>query len=104
MTGPFWLGSAPRSFYSCRMVTTAFPGWIESALSWFYPPVCQLCEEQRATPLEGFVCPACWRKVRFIRPPFCERCGLPFEGEITSRFECSNCRELELHFCSARSA
>jgi ComF family protein len=42
--------------------------------------------------------------VRFIRPPFCERCGLPFVGELTTTFECSNCRELELHFRSARSA
>jgi ComF family protein len=42
--------------------------------------------------------------VRFINPPFCERCGLPFEGEITSTFECTNCREMELHFESARSA
>ena len=53
---------------------------------------------------DGFVGPDCWRQVRFIRPPFCERCGLPFEGDLTSSFECTNCRELELHFTSARSA
>jgi competence protein ComFC len=29
---------------------------------------------------------------------------LPHEGEITAAFECANCRELELHFSSARSA
>jgi ComF family protein len=42
--------------------------------------------------------------VRFIKPPFCERCGLPFEGDISTPFECSNCRDMELHFCTARSA
>jgi ComF family protein len=42
--------------------------------------------------------------VRFIKPPFCERCGLPFEGDINTRFECTNCREMELHFVFARSA
>jgi ComF family protein len=42
--------------------------------------------------------------VRFIQSPFCERCGLPFEGEITAAFECTNCRELKFHFDSARSA
>jgi ComF family protein len=42
--------------------------------------------------------------VRFIKPPFCGRCGLPFEGDITTPFECTNCREMELHFRSARSA
>ena len=42
--------------------------------------------------------------MRYIEAPFCERCGLPFEGEITGEFECTNCREMELHFASARSA
>jgi ComF family protein len=42
--------------------------------------------------------------VRFIRPPFCERCGLPYSGNLTAPFECTNCREMELHFSSARSA
>lgn len=53
---------------------------------------------------QGFVCGNCWTGVRFIKPPFCERCGLPYEGDITSSFICSNCHDLELHFCSARSA
>jgi len=51
-----------------------------------------------------FVCNNCRAQVRFIEPPFCERCGLPYEGEITTTFECANCRETELHFRSARSA
>jgi ComF family protein len=42
--------------------------------------------------------------VRFIRPPLCERCGLPFEGELTAPFNCSNCHGVELHFTRARSA
>jgi ComF family protein len=42
--------------------------------------------------------------VRWIEAPFCERCGLPFEGEITVEFVCSNCRELDLHFRYARAA
>lgn len=77
---------------------------IESPLSFFYPEICQLCQTERATAANGFVCSNCWQQVRFIRPPFCERCGLPFEGDITTKFECTNCREMELHFSSARSA
>ena len=69
-----------------------------------YPEVCQLCEEARATPAEGFVCGGCRAGVRWVEPPFCERCGRPFEGDITRRFECANCREMEWHFDSARSA
>jgi len=75
-----------------------------SALGFFYPEICQLCQTERATKENGFVCSNCWQQVRFIRPPFCDRCGLPFEGDITTKFECANCREMELHFSSARSA
>ena len=86
------------------MFTATLPRWIEPGLALIYPPVCQLCEAQRATRDSGFVCSRCWSKVRFIKPPFCERCGLPCEGEIYTPLECSNCRDMELHFSTARSA
>ncbi len=79
-------------------------GLLTDALNLMYPPVCQLCHEQRAAASDGFVCGDCQSRVRFIRPPFCERCGLPFPGEITAPFTCTNCRELEFQFTSARSA
>src|SRR5262252_5518885 len=78
--------------------------WFGAALAFVYPEVCQICDRERATAPEGFVCARCREQVRFIRPPFCERCGLPYEGEITTKFECANCREMELHFRSARAA
>jgi ComF family protein len=78
--------------------------WLNTGLGFFYPEICRICESDRATAKSGFVCPKCWQQVRFIRPPFCERCGLPFDGNITTAFECTNCREMELHFSSARSA
>jgi ComF family protein len=39
------------------------------------PPVCLSCRE----PLAGHdaLCPACWSGVDFIRPPLCDRLGLP---------------------------
>jgi competence protein ComFC len=78
--------------------------WLNVGLGFFYPEICRLCEDERATAGEGFVCARCWQQVRFIKPPFCGRCGRPFEGDITTNFECTNCREMELHFSSARSA
>src|SRR5947209_4529364 len=66
--------------------------WLDTVLGFVYPEICQICSHERATAPEGYVCPLCWQKVRFIRPPFCERCGLPFEGDITTKFECTNCR------------
>ncbi len=81
--------------------------WIEAAVGLLFPHLCQLCREQPATRAEGYVCGACWKReggVRFIRPPFCDRCGLPYDGEITGPFECSNCAGLDLAFSRARSA
>jgi ComF family protein len=79
-------------------------GWLNAGLGWVYPEVCQLCGGARATPAEGYVCGGCRAKVRFIKPPFCQRCGRPYEGDITTRFECGNCLEMKWHFHSARSA
>ena len=78
--------------------------WANAALGLVYPDVCQLCGERRATRAEGYVCADCWQQVRFIKPPFCNVCGLPYEGEITTVFECANCREMELEFAWARSS
>jgi len=79
-------------------------GWVNAGLGLVYPEVCQLCGEARATPAEGFVCGGCRTGVKFIEPPFCARCGRPFEGEITTLFECGNCRQMEWDFDWARSA
>jgi ComF family protein len=76
----------------------------DAALNFFYPPVCQICREERATAAEGFVGPNCWSEVHFVTAPYCECCGLPFEGEITQPFQCANCQDMKLHFRSARSA
>ena len=84
--------------------TDSVKGWVNAGLGLVYPEVCQLCGEARATPAEGYVCAGCRAKARFIQQPFCQRCGRPFEGDITTQFECSNCREMEWHFQSARSA
>jgi competence protein ComFC len=78
--------------------------WLEAIAGFFYPNVCQVCGVERATAATGYVGAGCWQKVRFIQRPFCEVCGLPFDGNLTTLFECSNCRDMKLHFASARSA
>jgi len=78
--------------------------WLDAGLGFFYPDVCQLCYSESATAVEGYVGKRCGQAMRPIMPPFCECCGLPYEGDITTRFECGNCREMELHFQSARAA
>ncbi len=47
------------------------------ALDLVLPPLCLVCRKPVGEP--GALCPACWGAIRFIGPPFCDRCGLPFE-------------------------
>jgi competence protein ComFC len=75
----------------------------EAFLGLFYAEVCEACDAQRATASEGYVCPGCRAEVKLIEPPFCQRCGSIFPGEITSTFQCGNCRNLELEFSYARA-
>jgi ComF family protein len=77
---------------------------LDVSLAFFYPETCQVCRAEHATVGDGFVGAGCRSQVRFIEPPFCERCGLPYPGDFTTPFECTNCCEMELHFSSARSA
>ncbi|HEY5911235.1 MAG TPA: ComF family protein [Verrucomicrobiae bacterium] len=78
--------------------------WLNAGLGFVYPEVCQICGKARATPAECFVCAGCRARIRLIQPPFCERCGMPFQGQITTRFECENCRDAGLQFQYARAA
>ena len=45
-----------------------------------YPPSCIACQAATAAPRT--LCPSCWRKVRFIERPFCERLGTPFTHDL----------------------
>ncbi len=79
-------------------------GFTNTALGLIYPEVCQLCGEQRASWQDCYICSECRQAVRHVQAPFCQRCGFPFEGSITTPFECSKCRDANWEFSSARSA
>ena len=100
-------------FYPAMPMPTAeqpVAGWallqsaLDAALNFVYPPVCQLCGSERAGAREGYVGGKCWTGVRFVSAPFCERCGLPYDGEVNDSFRCANCAEVEFGFRFARSA
>ncbi len=82
--------------------------WLKSLLAdlagLIYPNVCQFCEKEIATAKEGYVCERCKSNVKYIEPPFCERCGKPYYGSITVKFICSDCKSSKIYFDRARSA
>jgi len=51
-----------------------------AALDTLYPPTCLAC--RAATSAAGALCPSCWRAMRFIERPFCDRLGTPFEQDL----------------------
>jgi ComF family protein len=77
---------------------------LNAGLALLYPEVCQICGEARASAVESYLCSSCRGSARLITRPFCERCGLPFEGAITTSFECSNCEAHDWSFSYARAA
>jgi len=79
-------------------------GLWDAFLGLFYGEACEACDKQRATAKEGYVCASCRADVKLIEPPFCQRCGAVFPGEVTGQFQCGNCRHLELDFSHARAA
>ena len=51
-----------------------------AALDHVYPPTCLAC--RAATAEADALCARCWRQMRFIERPFCERLGTPFEQDF----------------------
>jgi competence protein ComFC len=86
-----------------RNVPSVVRHWFEVLASLVYPDVCQCCGAERAGLKQGYVGERCRKSVHLIQAPMCERCGLPYDGAITTEFECANCQNVPLHFTYARS-
>lgn len=57
----------------------AFRQWMLSNIHYaadlILPPICIHCHSPLAS--HGVLCPACWQRIDFIRPPLCDRLGHP---------------------------
>jgi len=68
-----------------------------------FPEVCQVCGESWAGAADGFACRKCRSQVFKTSPPWCEQCGLPFDGTTEESITCKNCHETGWQFTRARS-
>ncbi|MCE9520987.1 MAG: ComF family protein, partial [Alphaproteobacteria bacterium] len=66
------------------------------------PPLCLKCREPVAAPQS--VCAACWKELRFLGPPQCAQCGLPFPHALGAGVKCAICIARPPVFELARSA
>ncbi len=53
---------------------------LHAALDVLFPPGCIAC--RRSVERGAGLCAACWRGMRFIERPFCERSGVPFAQDL----------------------
>jgi ComF family protein len=65
----------PRSWYAAR-VSAALRAALHGMLDVGLPPLCPACREPLGA--HGGLCAACWTRLSFIAPPYCERLGIPF--------------------------
>jgi ComF family protein len=66
------------------------------------PPLCLKCREPVAEPHS--VCATCWNEVRFLSPPHCAQCGLPFPHALGEGIKCAACLARPPPFTRARAA
>lgn len=57
-----------------------------------FAPACAVCSALLDEPLSGCVCAPCWRSIRPITPPICDRCGDPLPRPEASTPHCSGGR------------
>jgi ComF family protein len=56
----------------------------DAAISVLLAPSCAVCGGLLDRPIEGCVCSDCWRAIRPITPPICDRCGDPLVRQSQS--------------------
>ncbi len=69
-----------RATHLRSMLGAAFRSLGRTALDVLFPPGCISC--RRSVEAGTGLCAACWRGMRFIERPFCERLGLPFDQDL----------------------
>ena len=48
-----------------------------TAINFLYPTQCRICEDQIGLYAVPYLCKVCWDRIDFVKPPFCEICGIP---------------------------
>ena len=68
----------------------------------FLPPQCPCCERFSEEGKQGF-CSNCLSQIRWIEPPFCSICGIPFISREVETHPCGACVTHRKYFTIARA-
>lgn len=75
---------------------------IDKILRFIFPPKCVLCD--KIVEDEDTLCCDCWKKIKFIKRPFCDKCSAPFEFNIANDDICLSCMKDKPLYIKSRSA
>ena len=78
------------------------PSFLTRILDLLFPPLCLNCDS--AVGGNQTLCPACWKAIHFIAPPWCAVCGAPFEVPVEPNTVCGECLAFPPDFTRAHSA
>lgn len=67
-----------------------------------YPPKCVLCE--KIIEDEDTLCSECWKKIKFIEKPYCNKCATPLDFKVSEEDLCLACLKNEPLYIKSRSA
>jgi ComF family protein len=76
---------------------------LAKSLDWIFPRTCANCGRFLNSSRGGFTCPDCRRRIIWVREPVCQRCGVPFHGQLTEPGPCPACLANPPSFDQARS-
>ncbi|MFQ5783752.1 MAG: ComF family protein [Alphaproteobacteria bacterium] len=86
---------------SLRHADAGRGGFVAAVLDALLPPRCLGCAASVDVP--GRLCPDCWSGVDFIAPPYCARCGFPFDFDEGEEALCGACAASPPAFDRARA-
>lgn len=70
-------------------------------LNFIFPPQCPICKTRVQN--VHTLCNECFGHIRFISKPYCDKCGRPFEFQITEEYLCGTCLTKKQIFHKARA-
>jgi len=73
-----------------------------TVFQFFLPPQCPCCEKFSEEGKQGF-CSNCLSQIRWIEPPFCSICGIPFISREVETHPCGACVTHRKYFTIARA-
>jgi ComF family protein len=77
-------------------------GFRSTLFQFLLPPQCPCCEKFSEEGKQGF-CSDCLSQIRWIEPPFCSICGIPFISSEVETHPCGACVTHRKYFTIARA-